>query len=287
LDRVTTPDLAPNWRWMFTDPRRNLVPNPQFEVNAAAWSTSNTSLARVIVDEIRTAGLVTATATGGAGSRYIYSDLFPVTAGQTYVARARVRMSTATSRQLLVNLWFYDAGGSVIGYATTASQLVTAAGWTQLAGNGIAPTGAVNVRAIVADYDDDIAVSDAWHVAYVAVENTADVYVFERNPREMSSPYGDRGTTVMATPVDGRARAARGRTPPAEWSFVGDIRTKSHYDALLAWAGKGNRIHLRDHLSRTWEIAVTAFEPTEQRPTRKTSWRATYTMRALVFRRVS
>jgi hypothetical protein len=279
-------DLTSNWRWMFTDPAHNLVPNPQFEIDATAWGTTGVTLTRVIVDQIRTAGLVTVTTAGAAGSRYIFSDPFPVTAGHTYYPRARVRMSTPTSRRLLINVWFYNSGGTVIGYANATSAAVTTA-WTQLAATADAPTGAVNARIVIADYDDDTQIGDAWHVAFAIVDDAEQVYIFERNPREMSSPTRERATTAMAHAVDGRIRAARTRTPPAEWTFTGDIRTQTHHDTLLTWSRKPGRIHLRDHLHRTWEIAITQFDLTEEIPTQRTPWKANYTMRALVFRRVA
>ena len=114
-----------------------------------------------------------------------------------------------------------------------------------------------------------------------------EVYVFERNPREMTTPYNPRNTQALVTPVDGRARAVRGRPRPGEWSFTGDIRTQSFHDALLTWVKKDHRIQVTDHLDRVWEVLLLQFDTIEQRPRQITPWRLTYTIKALVYRRVA
>lgn len=108
-------------------------------------------------------------------------------------------------------------------------------------------------------------------------------YQFERNPREMTSPYPPRGSTPLATTVDGLARVVRRRTSPVEWTFTGDVRTQTQYDALAAWCAKDHRVRVADHLGRTWDALLLEFNPTEQRPTRRTAWRFSYQIRALVY----
>lgn len=116
---------------------------------------------------------------------------------------------------------------------------------------------------------------------------TAETYTFPRNPNGMTSPYLPQVTTPMARTIDGRARAARALAVPVEWSFKGDIRTQAHHDALAAWAAKDHRVHVTDHLARTWEVMLTQFDADEQRPRLSTPWRFTYQMRALIYRRIT
>lgn len=116
---------------------------------------------------------------------------------------------------------------------------------------------------------------------------TSAVYTVPRNPREMTSPYPPRNTQVMANAIDGRARVVRTFTVPMEWEFVGDIRSEAHYGALLAWSAKDYRVRITDHFNRTWEVLLTQFDPTEEKPSTHLSWKFNYRMRGLVYRRIS
>lgn len=110
-----------------------------------------------------------------------------------------------------------------------------------------------------------------------------DTHIFERNPREMTTPYLPQETTAMAQTADGLTRAHRVSRKPSAWSFTGDIRTQAHHDALLDWSKRPNRIHVADHLGRTFEILPVGLDVQEQRPNKHTDWRFTYTFKTLMY----
>jgi len=117
------------------------------------------------------------------------------------------------------------------------------------------------------------------------VANTT--YTFDRNPREMTTPHLPQSTTPMGTTIDGLTRAARSQATPIEWTFTGDLRTKEQHDALKTWAEKQNRIQVKDHFDRVWEVMPIQFDATELRPRATVPWRYSYRMRTMLYRRVS
>jgi hypothetical protein len=65
------------------------------------------------------------------------------------------------------------------------------------------------------------------------------------------------------------------------------IRTKAHHDDLETWSKKPGKIHVADHLGRSFEVMILSFEPTDRKPTPSTPWRMRYTMKTLLLRRLS
>lgn len=112
---------------------------------------------------------------------------------------------------------------------------------------------------------------------------TGETYHFHYNPNAMRSPFATK--TISATPttaIDGQVLAFESMAAPAEWEFEGFIRTKDHYDALLHWKEKRNRVWLTDHFGRAWLVYVKSFDPTPRRDN-ENYWSHTYTMSCLIF----
>lgn len=108
------------------------------------------------------------------------------------------------------------------------------------------------------------------------------------NPNQMTDPLA-RQRVFAYVSYDRNNRFRSFETPAniVEWSFSGVIYRKQHHDALLAWSKKEANVQITDHLSRTWEVIFKSFDPVERRPTPLKPWRFTYTMTAMVLRKVS
>lgn len=118
---------------------------------------------------------------------------------------------------------------------------------------------------------------------------TLETWVMPINPDEMTSPYHVKQIRTAYGIKSGLDRLRGFMTPPQpkEWQWSGVIRTQAHYEAYEEWAAKGGEIHVTDHLGRTWEVFIQAFEPEERKPTANVPWRYRYTVRCLLMRRVS
>ena len=119
---------------------------------------------------------------------------------------------------------------------------------------------------------------------------TDETYTLPLNPDAMTSPYTDRvfeysyGTRYQGSQL---LHTVRRPDRPKDWEFSGVIRDQAHHDALVTWVRKPGLIHVEDHLGRVFEVMLTAFEPTDRKPTAHVPWRLRYTMKALLLRRVS
>lgn len=109
------------------------------------------------------------------------------------------------------------------------------------------------------------------------------------NPDQMSSPHQDRSISTSYGIRHGinRIRSFVSPTPAKEWTWGGVIRTQEHYDALLEWTKKSGKVRVTDHLDRTFEVFIQAFEPEDRKPTPATPWRGRYTITTLLLRRIS
>ncbi len=104
------------------------------------------------------------------------------------------------------------------------------------------------------------------------------------NPNGMTSPFlAQRTDRAPKSPIDGEIRAIRAKAPPKEWTFTGFIRSQEHHDLLLSWGQRVTPIEVTDHLNRTFLVRFVEFSVDEKKPTKKTGWRFTYTMRCLTF----
>ena len=108
-------------------------------------------------------------------------------------------------------------------------------------------------------------------------------YVFEINPREMSSPFGPRALSTEGTVLPGgKTLAWEGNKSPVQWTFRGSIRSKAMYEALRSWVyGRGNRLLLTDHFGRELTVLLQNYQPVPKRSV-GVYWRHDYEITALV-----
>lgn len=114
------------------------------------------------------------------------------------------------------------------------------------------------------------------------------------NPKSMTSPHPPKNATIFSRGMGVEGVAGQGvsrvlifRQQPYEWSFGGVIRTEQHLADFQYWTSKTHRVHLTDHLGRTWEIRMGAVDLDEKRPSHLTLWRYEYTVRATIYGKIS
>lgn len=118
--------------------------------------------------------------------------------------------------------------------------------------------------------------------------STAESYQVPINPNQMSDPQNrQRVMTYSNYDRNGRFRTFETPAQIVEWSFGGVMHTEEHYKALEFWSKKSTTVQITDHLGRTWAVVMKSFEPVEVRPTALKPWRFTYTMKAVVLRRLA
>lgn len=118
---------------------------------------------------------------------------------------------------------------------------------------------------------------------------TSETWTMPINPNAMTSPFPSKNLSHAYGVLRGSERAQSFLHPPAlvQWEWRGVIRSQEHHDTYLHWAAKSSEVHVTDHLGRTWEVLITAFEPEDRKPTARTEWRMRYAVRAVITRRVS
>lgn len=117
-----------------------------------------------------------------------------------------------------------------------------------------------------------------------------ETWTFPINPNRMTSPHSPRNFNILATAptvvIAGHARGGLGRViernaEPYEWSISGVIREEDHYQELLRWSRKLNKLVLTDHFGRKWSIRILHFNPDEKKPTARRNWRYAYDLKTL------
>lgn len=110
----------------------------------------------------------------------------------------------------------------------------------------------------------------------------SEVWEVPINPREMSSPFVEKSISMrQTTAVDGRTLLFEGSPPAPQWTFSGRILSTEHYEELLRWSEKRNRITITDHFGRIIECYIQRFDPTPRRA-HSYYWSHDYTMTVLV-----
>jgi hypothetical protein len=107
------------------------------------------------------------------------------------------------------------------------------------------------------------------------------------HPKKNSVPFPKSSATGPAKGWYGVARVHQHRQLPYEWSFSGLVRSEAHYNDLLEWTAKTGKVHITDHFERTWEVRVDSLELDEQRDTARNAWRFQYTVKVIIYGRVS
>lgn len=123
---------------------------------------------------------------------------------------------------------------------------------------------------------------------------TGERWTLPVNPNTASSPLPGRKniSTAQGANLDAggihRTRVFQAPSAPTEWEFGGVVLSKAQHDALAKWSEKSNEVRVSDHLGRTFEVIIRQLEVVDRRPLAgRTKYRMTYTMRALVLRRMA
>jgi hypothetical protein len=114
-------------------------------------------------------------------------------------------------------------------------------------------------------------------------------YNFPINPNQMSDPTRKKNTTILGSkPVNNLTRGTRAsRLQPKEWTFSGTLLTQAQYDSFQQWFELDQRIWLKDHFGRVWIVRLLEYAPELETATALHPWRAKYSIRASVYRRMS
>jgi hypothetical protein len=123
---------------------------------------------------------------------------------------------------------------------------------------------------------------------------TDEEWEFPLNPNQMTSPHPPKNHQIFARGIGNNSSSSNGisrvlafRQQPYEWSFSGAIRDEQQYQDFLTWTRKTGRLELTDHFLRTWQIRIDSVDLEEQRPTARRSHRFTYTVKAIIYGRVT
>jgi hypothetical protein len=109
-------------------------------------------------------------------------------------------------------------------------------------------------------------------------DGAGDVYSFEVNPNEMSSPWEDINVVASVTTA-GNFLLTQGSRQAKQFTFSGVLLTKDQYDVMVTWLQKKRRVYLIDHFGRRLIVFLTSFNPT---PKRRVGWKHQYEMTMLV-----
>lgn len=104
------------------------------------------------------------------------------------------------------------------------------------------------------------------------------------NPNAMTSPYPTRKYTYNSTTAGpaGTVVTNEGHPDPVSWQWSGDLLDRRHFDFLLHWSRKQNRIRITDHFLRQFVCLFDSFQPIPKRGLQH-YWRHTYTCACTVY----
>lgn len=139
--------------------RVNMAENPSFEVSVANWTAVGCTLTQAAVGPFSGASVAQVSTTNGVKQAGIRTtNLIPVVAGAPYVFSSYWK-AAATGRPIISTVTWYNAGGVVIGGATTGPVLSVpmllnsilpapdvVGSWTRAMVTAVAPAGAVSAR---------------------------------------------------------------------------------------------------------------------------------------------
>lgn len=122
-----------------------------------------------------------------------------------------------------------------------------------------------------------------WKLTEVA--NPAVTWTMPINPYEMGSIFAPKNITsrpVLA--ANGSALLFEGSPDAHPWSFAGSILDYQHYEDLLRWFDKRQRVYLDDHFGRRLTVYIADFSPTPKRR-RNRYWSHDYEVQAYILKR--
>lgn len=113
---------------------------------------------------------------------------------------------------------------------------------------------------------------------------SGETYTVPINPNAMTTPYPQRKFIYKSTTAGpaGTTVTNEAHADPQQWQYSGDILDKAHFDALVYWSRKQNRVQITDHYGRAFIITIDQFNPVPKRAV-NVPWRHTYTVSASVY----
>lgn len=105
------------------------------------------------------------------------------------------------------------------------------------------------------------------------------------NPDAMTSPYPTRKFVYNSTTAGaggGTSVANEAHPDPKEFQFSGQVLHRPHFDGLVYWSRKKNRITITDHFKRVLLVTLNDMDPVPKRAIGY-YWRHTYTMNATCY----
>lgn len=107
---------------------------------------------------------------------------------------------------------------------------------------------------------------------------TMDTWDMEINPNQGGTPsYRKNITYRNPTAPDGKLLMFEGRDEPQQMRVDGVILTQALLDNLVVWYNKRYAVEVQDDLGRTFNIYITALEPSRERK-RSHPYYHTYTL---------
>lgn len=224
--------------------RTNVLANPSAEVDATAWTPSRMTIASYLYpSEVVPAGVrvfrgTVTTTGGGALSQYVYSTaLIPTTPGTPWSGGLSVRVPIAGTWRL--SLQFRDAGGAVLGYASSPDTALAGStsptGWTVLTASGVAPANTANVRYLLFNVlDSAVGYIVEWDRAWCVADPTPGTYLEGTQPATLTATVNAPLTLQPRVAVVGRPARAMPVLAVETYSETSDSAT-----VLVAILGGG------------------------------------------------
>lgn len=109
-----------------------------------------------------------------------------------------------------------------------------------------------------------------------------------RNPDAMTSPYPERKFVYNSTTAGANGGVSvvyEAHADPAQWQFSGKLKTQDHFNQLMKWRRKNNRVQVTDHLGRTFFITINKMDmvPVRVNPYAGEFWTHAYTATCSVY----
>lgn len=117
------------------------------------------------------------------------------------------------------------------------------------------------------------------------IANPATTWTMPINPHTMGSIYAEKNITARAVlAANGDALLFEGSPQPKAWTFSGSILDYQHFEELVRWFDKRQRIYIDDHYARRLTVYITGFEPVPKRR-RNRYWSHDYEVTAVILKR--
>jgi hypothetical protein len=228
--------------------RKNLVPNPSFEVNTTGWTADfNATIARSTAQAYAGAASLALTAVTANGGMYARTTNgtsgLPVVGGATYTIQLRSR-AAATARNIGIGYsWYNAAGGQVGTNAFPGGPLNSTSGWTQHSQTVTAPASAAFLTVWV--FSPAAAAGEVHYIDAVMVEAapSAGSYFDGATPDAGGVDYAWTGTAHASASTASRVLSSNATDAAAAKAMVDRMRAALIVDATGAFAATYNTPH--------------------------------------------